>query len=275
LLLEHLTETPYDVAVFIDAGLASTAAGIDAVASRMPTVVVPLAAPSPKLALPVVREALDRATVILATSRAEAALVGRIAPATKVEVVGSVLRVHDLARRNEPLLYEKDRVVVVGDWETFPAPVSLVLLVRRLNDALGDDVGVRLVGPGWESLPDDVRAAHAESRFDTWRWVCRAIAVWDPTPDRLLGRDVLESLAYGTPVITHARGASREHAEGGDGGLWYRNERELLRCIRELADRRDAAATLGAQGRAYAEREFGDPKAFVARVEAVLDAVVG
>jgi glycosyltransferase involved in cell wall biosynthesis len=100
----------------------------------------------------------------------------------------------------------------------------------------------------------------------------RATALVDPEPHRLLGREVVEAMLLGTAVVvTASGGATREHADAGDGGLWYRSDVELDRCLELVADRR-LRATLGRQGREYAERRYGNPDAFIRRVN---DAVWG
>ena len=111
-----------------------------------------------------------------------------------------------------------------------------------------------------------VTAYGTELRADLWRWMSRALAVLDPEPGRSLGRDVLEALLYGVPVLARADGgAAREHAEAGHGGLWYRNYDELELAISRL-DTDGIGATLGRQGRDYALREYGDPEGFQKRV---------
>lgn len=100
--------------------------------------------------------------------------------------------------------------------------------------------------------------------------MARAAAVVDPEPGRVLGLSVAEAMLLGAPVVVAADGeASREWAESGNGGLWYRSSSEL-RASLDLLLSNGTGTHLGAQGRSWAERWFGDPGAFVERV---LDAV--
>jgi glycosyltransferase involved in cell wall biosynthesis len=98
----------------------------------------------------------------------------------------------------------------------------------------------------------------------------RAVAVLDPAPNRVVGQEVLEAMLLGAPVLVVADGgATRQHAEVGNGGLWYRIEDELIASIRLLLDQ-DLRSALGEQGRAYAENRFADPDTYVKRVSATI-----
>lgn len=272
-LLEHLVASDYDLVVFAGVDTASAVAGVRVVAGRTPTMLLPLALPGPRLRLRSVRDVFGTVDRVVVSSAFEASLAAS-AGARRVVNVGTVLRVHDLAYRNEPALFDDRAVVVAGDWTSGRLSADFVFTVRRLNQDLGAGAFVRLVGPGWETLPDDVRATRVSSRLDVWRWMARCLAVWDPNPHALLGREVLEAMQYATPVITAAHGAAQEHAERGDGGLWYRTYSELLECIGALAGDDDLRKTLGAQGQAYAVANFADTDAYIARVAELVDEVV-
>ncbi|MGH7805691.1 MAG: hypothetical protein ACREQJ_15185, partial [Candidatus Binatia bacterium] len=87
-----------------------------------------------------------------------------------------------------------------------------------------------------------------------------------------LAAPALEAMMYGTPVLAHAEsGAAREHAERGDGGLWYRTAAELDAAVGWLRDDSSREA-LGEQARRFALERWGDVDAFVARVS---NAVLG
>jgi hypothetical protein len=271
-LLDHLISSSYDLVVFTGPDTAATVQGLRELRGRVATMLLPLVLPGPRLSLKVVRDAFASVDHVAATSAFEASIAVE-AGARRVTTIGSVLRVHDLARRNEPLKFEDRAVVMARDWAATPPTEELLLTVRRLNRDL-DTAVVRLLGPGWRSLPEDVRAPHVESRFDVWRWVARSLALWDPEPNRIFGRDVLEAMQYGTPVITPWQGAGREHAERGNGGLWYRTYDELLACVQALAGSDRLVATLGAQGQAYAVRNFADTDAYVERVAGLVSELV-
>jgi glycosyltransferase involved in cell wall biosynthesis len=99
----------------------------------------------------------------------------------------------------------------------------------------------------------------------------RAIAVLDWEERRILGRDVLEAMLNGIPVIVHeSGGASREHAEEGNGGVWFRTHAELGGCLRAISSQ-SLRERLGAQGRSYATARYGDPDSFMAEVRRALE----
>ena len=95
------------------------------------------------------------------------------------------------------------------------------------------------------------------------------MAVLDPVPQRLVGRQVLEAFLYRVPVIVYARGgASREHAEAGNGGLWFRTDEELCATVRALLDD-ELGQLLGEQGCSYAQHRHADTDTFVKNVAKV------
>ena len=271
-LVDHLVASDYDLVVFTRPDTAATVAGVEALAGRCPTLLLPLVFPGPRLSLESVRNVFTAVDAVAATSGFEASIAAE-AGAENITVIGCVLRVHPLALRNEPMLFEERAVVYARDWNAEPPSDDLLFTVERLNRDLEGTAVVRLIGPGWELLPGALRAAHAESRLDVWRWVTRSVALWDPDPRRLLGREVLEAMQYGTPVVTSWHGAAQEHAERGNGGLWYRSYGELLACLEALADDADLRKTLSVQGRAYSSDNLADTDAYIDRVRRLVDSL--
>ena len=109
----------------------------------------------------------------------------------------------------------------------------------------------------------------ATRRADRMRLVAWAEAVVDAKPGTIFGRLSLESLLHETPVIVPASSSAREHAQLGNGGLWFEDEEDLIWCAEALADRPDAEA-LGLQGRRYAEKRYSGTQAFIDRVNSLL-----
>ena len=275
-LFRHLSAPPYDVVVFVGCDSAATYWGMDALGGRCPSVVAPAAVDDPSLWSPAVGAVLEGADRIVVPTPVEAALLHRRAPGLKpdgVHDVGFVAQVNGMARRAPAFGFDgRPTLVVARDWAQ-PLPVPALL---DWCDALLDDLGpaftLRLVGPGTQRLPRRLRAEAAASRTDVWRWMAHAVAVLDPEPRRLLGREVLESMLFSTPVIVPTDGgAARLHAEAGDGGLWYRTYEDLRACVEALLDG-EVRSALGEQGRAYATDTFGDTQRFV---DSVGDAVLG
>lgn len=102
------------------------------------------------------------------------------------------------------------------------------------------------------------------SRVNLWRLMAHALATIDLRPAGPLGREAIESMLLGTPVVVPDRSASMEHAADADGGLWYRDLGELVDCVRALTDP-GLRARLALQARAWAERTHGDLGEFVDR----------
>lgn len=266
----------YDFVVFAGCS-AGTVSGMRCLAPEVPVAFVPLGTHSPIAWLAMLDEAFVRADVVLVFTEGEEALVRQRLTTSpgKVLNIRFVFRVHELAYGNSPHGYEvADRVVVLADWrtpETFRAIEPwFLLLARRFPD-----LELRPLGPGADRLPFPHGTPLSEGRLDTWRWIARSLALLDPAPHRLLGRNAIEALQYGVPVLVPDNGAaSREHAERGNGGLWYRSYQDLAACIDALRSRSGLRQDLSASGRAYAEETYGDPKRFISAVTDAIAAII-
>jgi hypothetical protein len=271
-LYEHIRSTPYDALLFVGYRGASTWFGLGAVADDRRVMLLPLACEEPLLHLSIYDEVFARVDRILVLTETERELVERrfgVRDSGRVRKIGFALQVNRIAETTEPLGFEGKPVLAVSGASAPPRVLRTFFEKIRKIDT---EVEVCLLSDVEPSEAPGTNVRTCRTRVDFWRWMSRAIAVIDPVPHRILARDVLEAMLYGTPVIVEEEGgASREHAEVGNGGLWYRDSAELAACIGAL--RSDATRrALGAQGRGYAEREYGDPAAFVQRVT---DAVFG
>jgi hypothetical protein len=104
-----------------------------------------------------------------------------------------------------------------------------------------------------------------ERSSDLARLMAWARVTVDLHPGRLFARRCVESLLYGTPIVVASDSRAREHAHRGRGGLWFDNPAELTWCVESLLE--DAAHdSFSAQGRAYAEDEYGSTDGFIERV---------
>jgi len=103
------------------------------------------------------------------------------------------------------------------------------------------------------------------SRVNLWRLMAHAVATIDLRPPGPFGRETIESMLLGTPVVVPDASAAMEHAAAADGGLWYRDVGELFDATRVLMYR-PVRDRLAAQGRAYADAKHGQVDDFVARV---------
>jgi hypothetical protein len=244
----------------------------------VPVVLLPLAAPSPFLDFTVHDHVFERAqAIVIATEGERARVLNRsTAPTAPLRDLRFVLRVHDLVWKNEPLTFDREvpTVVIPRAWRAGARTSALIDLARDLEERFDGGLRVKLVGPGWKLLPGDLHGPFAESRFDVWRWACRALAVLDPDPGKLLAREALESMMYGTPIVTpFAAGAALEHAQAGSAGLWYRTEDELEVVLRALLDQ-DIRRPLGEQAQEYADAAYRDTEAYIKGVGQLVEELV-
>jgi glycosyltransferase involved in cell wall biosynthesis len=273
-LLRHLAETTYDAVVLVDWRAGSTIQCALALPKNRPLFLVPLAHDDPTLPLPIYDPAFERAQKILVTNETERELVAsRISDGDRrVRDVGFVLQTADLALATEPPeLDGRPFLVAVGDWTSLAARTDFQVAVESVRGDLGD-LMFYPVGPAAETLDGSsgMRRVSLRTRLDLWRWMSRALGVVDWQRQRVLARDVLEAMLNGVPVIVReAAGAAREHAERGGGGVWFRTHAELSGCVRAIVSD-SLRQRLGAQGRAYARRRYGDPGSFIAAVTAAV-----
>jgi hypothetical protein len=70
--------------------------------------------------------------------------------------------------------------------------------------------------------------------------------------------------------VVPAGSVAAEKAALSNGGLWYRNQAEMISCVRRLLDDGPLRAALGASGRDWAAATHGDTDTFVEQVLAVV-----
>ncbi len=102
--------------------------------------------------------------------------------------------------------------------------------------------------------------------------MARAEAMVDIRPQGPLGRDAIETLRFGTPVVVPDGSVAAEHAAASNGGLWYRNHGEMMACLSTLLNNPELSEGLGASGQSWAEHYHGDTDTFV---EAAIGLVLG
>lgn len=244
---------------------------VNELGGRCRTVLVPLAGDDPFLSWPVFDPSFNAVrAVATATPAEQEAVATRPGGASHPCFVGFSLQVDRLARDTAPAgLDEEDFILALTMTSSDPTS-HLELLGRYLHDQLpvvpmviiSSDYMLVTDRNGWEERPAP------RARMDLWRLINRARVTVDLRPSGFLGREALESMMLGTPVVVRARGAAREHAEQGNGGLWWRSPRELVECVRTFEDN-SIRGRLAEQGRSYAWRHFGDPDAFVRRVRSL------
>jgi hypothetical protein len=271
-LCEHLASTSYDLVVLAGHHSPLALSAIRALADRQRVVVLSANRHSGTLRLRIHDETFERAERILVCTESERQeVVARLGDdqIDKVENVGFAVGVNPLARKTEPLEFDDKRYVIIArDWNKPVAKERLVWWGKQFERSIHKDLRLRLVGPGAWRLP--LGLSRTASRLDVCRWTSRAVALLDPTPDRLIGREVLDAYLFGTPVLVCADGgATRDHAERGNGGLWYRTDEELFGAVEALLDR-DLQTTLGQQGQDYAQHEYADVDLYIKRLTSAL-----
>jgi hypothetical protein len=104
-----------------------------------------------------------------------------------------------------------------------------------------------------------------ERSSDLARLMAWAGVTIDLCPGTLFARRCVDSLLYGTPIIVPHDSRAREHAQRGAGGLWFAEPAELIWCAEAMSES-SVHDTFAAQGRAYAESEYGSTDRFIDRV---------
>ena len=269
-LYDHLRATSYDALVFVGLHTPVACFGLRALPEGRRAFLVP-GPYDVAQDLGIHDMSLARAErILVCTDRERRRMVERAGRgrADRVENVGFLLGINSVVRPGSPADGEDPFVVVARDWRTSASLGRYRPWAERLARRLPDGVSLRLVGPGAALMPHGV--PHTDGRIDTWWWMSRSVAVIDPAPHRVIGQEVLEAMLLGVPVAVAANGdATREHAEVGNGGLWFRIDDELLASVRLLLQTKVAAA-LGEQGCSYATSRFVDSDTFVKRVTEVV-----
>lgn len=257
-LLTTLERGEFDRVLFVTYLYPTTYDGL-AVVDPERARVVPTLHDEPPAYLPVFGRRLARATLLCSTE-AEIRLLSRLYPETtpRARLLGYGIDVPadppPRSRHEEPFLLYAGRIDVhkgIGELlEWYEA-------VRRCEPSPPRLV---LIGEPSMPLPDvpglEVRGYVPEAeKVDLMR---RALAFVHPSPFESLGIVLLEAMAVGTPLLVNARSdVMVEHCRRASAGLWVRDGAELTAAVRKLAESLDLRSSLGANGRAYVEREYG------------------
>lgn len=178
--------------------------------------------------------------------------------------VGLYARVHPYAaeRRHHELGEVRDYVLVLSaGGGGRPEDETSWLLARcaRRHVVVVDDAVAHL----WRSR-SRLYGFEVHSRMDLWRLMAHAWATVDLAPGPLYGRECVEALRYGVPVVAPA-GSSVDGLARQGALTSFRGSAGLVRSIGALEDP-GTRARMGAAGKAVADRWYGDPEALVRRV---------
>lgn len=110
-----------------------------------------------------------------------------------------------------------------------------------------------------------------DTRADLWRLMAQAAVTVDLRPGPFVARECVESLRYGVPIVVPAQTTGHRLAHAG-GGLWFSDVAELFACV-EAVTEPDIHAALSQQGRAMSDAWYGEPSAFVERLQHAVDAI--
>jgi hypothetical protein len=147
-----------------------------------------------------------------------------------------------------------------------PPDPAVAWLTARFPDAyvVAIEHAVATVWKG-RSLRGAVAVA---TRTDLWRLMAHARVTVDLRPGAVIGRECIESLRFGTPVIVPSTSVASAHAQAG-GGLTFSTITDLLSGVEALAEDR-LRIHLSGIGKDYAERLFGDADRMTRRLEVEL-----
>ena len=236
--------------------------------AALPVTLVPLGSDPRSLTFPHFRPLFDRADSVLVVTDTERALVG--------DHHGHPDRVH---RIGAPMAANPS---ALSEPNTWVGRTGYVLVLTGVDEDADDEQNelARLVRMRFPDRP--VGVAHADA-FCAWhhgqvtrgwpiertsdldRLMAWAHLTVDLDPGPLFARRCVTSLLYGTPIVVPADSRAHEHASRGRGGLWFEDPAELVWGVEALLEP-PARAAASAQGRAYADEEYGSTDRFIERV---------
>ncbi len=214
---------------------------------------------------------LDRADAVLAITEAErlrleAALAAR-GMSIPVNRIGAPM-VANSSARSEPNTWVGDSDYLFVLTDTSSEDTSMQTELARLLTLRFCDRPVGIAHTdgffAWhEGRVNDGWAIERSS--DRARLMAWARVTIDLRHASLFGRDVIESLLFGTPVVVPCDSQARQHAHLGGGGLWFEGPADLTWAAEALLDPA-LSEQLSRQGKAYAEEQFGSTDRFIDRV---------
>lgn len=122
----------------------------------------------------------------------------------------------------------------------------------------------------WRSR-SELFAFEVHSRMDLWRLMAHAWAVADLAPGPVYGRECVEAMRYGVPVVAPEGSAVEPLARVGALAT-FSGTAGLVRRVGSLEEPA-ARSRLASTGRSVADRWYGDPVALVDRLAGVLAAL--
>jgi glycosyltransferase involved in cell wall biosynthesis len=274
-LLDHLRRhgAEYDRLLFWSYRYYHSYFGVPLVAAR--AVLVPTAEEDPLIRVDALDQlfALPAGYVYLTPEEAE--IVGARAPArTPSAIIGCgldpVARAPDMSRLDD-LGIEDPFVLYLGRIDPNKGCAALIRNFLRYV-ALGRPIQLVMAGPSSMEVPDhaSIRALGFVEDEVRDALLARARVLVMPSPFESLSMVLLEAWNHGLPVLVNARcRVTRGQTVRADGGLYYRNVAEFEAALEYLLSHDETRRRLGAQGRAYVDREYRWPTV-MAKLETLL-----
>ena len=259
--------------VIIDHRNVGALAAIDRFDAGLPVSLLALGSDAYRLACPHFTPLLARADHVLTMSRWESGAVADLRGGPEgVHRIGAPLSTNP-SERSEPngWVGEDEYVLVVtGAGRKQQHKEAELVRILRLHRP---QTKVAIAHPDAFCVWQNGRSTSSwaiERHSDMSRLMAWARLTVDLRPGNLFARRSLDSLMRGTPIVVPEDSRAREHAECGGGGLWFSTPSELAWCVDALLD----PATndvFAAQGRSYAEAEYGSTDRFIVRVSEASD----
>lgn len=276
-LLDHLRShgPDYDLVLFWSYRYYNAYFGLPIVADR--AVLVPTAEEDPAIGLDVLEEYFRKPSGFLFLTPEEDALVSRRA-GRRLEpsaVIGSGLdpappppgrSALDALGISQPFLLYVGRIDRNKGCHTL-----FDYFIQHLDERRGDTTLV-LAGPATIPVPDHPRIRPLGFVNDAVRdaLLAHARALVVPSPYESLSIALLEAWNHGVPALVNGDCRVLEgQVRRANGGLYYRSAKEFSEAVAWLLVHDAQSRSLGAQGRAYVEREYRWP-VVMDRVERLL-----
>lgn len=233
---------------------------------RFRLVVLPMCAEARELTEPATAHVLELADLVGALHPGEADALRR-AGIERVEPlrIGLALNRSATAERLFGVRFFGRYVLLLRRFPPGGARYERTVTHELLRDVLGGRVSVAEVdGDRWRVTDTENTLTFPvnPSRVNLWRLMAHAQFTVDLRPPGVLGREALESMLLGTPVVALDQSAAMAHVEAANGGLWYRDAGELLDAARLLMDD-GLRRRLAYQGEDYARAHHGDLDRFI------------
>lgn len=234
------------------------------------TVLIPCVHDEPHAWQPVVRDMLARSAGCMLNSDGEGELLGRLAPAARMQLVSvgydempppdaAAVEAFCAARGIAP-----GYVLYAGRRETAKGLPELFSAYARFAAGRPDAPALALMGRGDLAPPGEIAGSVIDLGFvpDEDRDAAYAAARVLVNPSRLesLGMVGLEAWLAGTPSIVNGRSpVLREHCRASGGGLWYDSPDELVEGLELVTADPGLASGMAAAGAAYVRETFSWP----------------